>query len=100
MHYTTCCKTQSVDPVDGQNNCPKHVELIGIINKLLLLRLVGCLYYLYKIRYIYHQSAITIYKTKYFVFRTLLEDFYLHVLVNKIEKISGPLPKDLKNITL
>jgi len=25
---------------------PKHVELIGIINKPLLLHLVGCLYYL------------------------------------------------------
>ena len=25
--------TQSSAPGDGQNNCPKHVELIGIINK-------------------------------------------------------------------
>ena len=33
---------------DGQNNCPKHVELTGIINKPLLLHLVGCLYYLYQ----------------------------------------------------
>jgi len=32
-------------PVDGRNYRPKHVELIGIINKPLLLRLVGCLYY-------------------------------------------------------
>ena len=31
----------------GKNNCPKHVELTGIINKTLLLHLVGCLYYLY-----------------------------------------------------
>ena len=31
-----------------QNNSPKHVELTGIINKPLLLRLVGCLYYLYQ----------------------------------------------------
>ena len=38
--------THSLAPEDGQNNCPKHVELIGIINKTLLLRLVGCLYYL------------------------------------------------------
>ena len=30
-----------------QNNFPKHVELTGIINKPLLLHLVGCLYYLY-----------------------------------------------------
>ena len=47
MHYTTSCNTQSSAPEDGQNNCPKHVELTGIINKPLLLYLVGCLYYLY-----------------------------------------------------
>ena len=45
--YTTSCNTQSSAPEDGQNNCPKHVELIGIINKPLLLHLDGCLYYLY-----------------------------------------------------
>ena len=43
----TSCNTQSSAPEDVQNNCPKHVELTGIINKPLLLRLVGCLYYLY-----------------------------------------------------
>ena len=32
----------------GQNNFPKHVELTRIINKPLLLHLVGCLYYLYQ----------------------------------------------------
>ena len=32
--------TQSSAPEDGQNNCPKHVELTGIINKPLLLHLV------------------------------------------------------------
>ena len=47
VHYTTSCNTQSSAPEDGQNNCPKHVELTGIINKPLLLRLVGYLYYLY-----------------------------------------------------
>jgi len=31
-------------PEDGRNQRPKHVELIGIINKPLLLYLVGCLY--------------------------------------------------------
>ena len=40
--------TQSSDPEDGQNNFPKHVELTGIINKSLLLHLVGCLYCLYQ----------------------------------------------------
>ena len=39
--------TQSSAPEDGQNNYPKHVELTEIINKPLLLHLVGCLYYLY-----------------------------------------------------
>ena len=42
---------QSSAPEDGQNNCPKHVELTGIINKSLLLYLVGCLYYLYFITF-------------------------------------------------
>ena len=46
VHYTTSCNTQSSAPEDGKNNCPKHVELTGIINKPLLLHLVGCLYYL------------------------------------------------------
>jgi hypothetical protein len=44
VHYTT---TQSSAPEDGQNNCPKHVELTGIINKPLLLHIIGCIYYLY-----------------------------------------------------
>jgi len=48
MHYTTICNTQSSTPEDEKNNCPKHVELTGIISKTLLLFLVGCLYYLYK----------------------------------------------------
>jgi len=47
VHYTTSCNTQSSVPEDGQNNCPKHVELTGSINEPLLLHLVGCLYYLY-----------------------------------------------------
>ena len=48
VHYTTSCNTQSSVPEDGQNKCPKHVELTGIINKPLVLHLVGCLYYLYQ----------------------------------------------------
>ena len=38
-------QTQSSAPEDGGNHRPKHVELIEIINKLLLLQLVDCLYY-------------------------------------------------------
>jgi len=45
VHYTTNCNTQSSAPEDGQNYLPKHVELNVIINKPLLLHLVGCLYY-------------------------------------------------------
>ena len=47
-NYTTNCNTQSSAPEDGQNNCPKHVQLTEIINKPLLLHLFGCLYYLYQ----------------------------------------------------
>ena len=48
VHYTTSCNTQCSAPEGGQNNGPKHVELTGIINKPLLLHLVGCLYNLYQ----------------------------------------------------
>ena len=45
VHYTTSCNTQSSAPNDGRYFRPKNVELIGIINKPLLLHLVGCLHY-------------------------------------------------------
>ena len=38
--------TRSSAPEDGQNNCPKHVELTGIVNKSLLLHLVDCLLFI------------------------------------------------------
>jgi hypothetical protein len=47
VHYTTSCNTQSSAPEGGQNNCPKHVELTGIINKPLLLHLVSCLLFIF-----------------------------------------------------
>ena len=53
--------TQSSAPEDGQNNFPKHVELTGIINKPLLLHLVGCLYYLYQWCTVKHISDNEIY---------------------------------------
>ena len=41
-HYTTSCNnTQSSVPEDGRDQRPKHVELIGIIKKPLLLHIVG-----------------------------------------------------------
>jgi len=43
VHYTTSCNTQSSASEDGRNHRPRHVELIGIINKPLFLHLVGCL---------------------------------------------------------
>jgi len=43
VHYTTSYKRCSA-PEDGRNYRTKHVELIEIINKLLLLHLVGCFY--------------------------------------------------------
>ena len=53
VHYTTSCNTQSSAPEVGENYCLKHVALTGIINKPVLLHLVGCLYYLYFIIYIF-----------------------------------------------
>ena len=46
--YTTSCVTQSSAPEDVRDQRLKHVELIGIINKPLLLHLVGvCIIYLH-----------------------------------------------------
>jgi len=47
MAQQHCGCSYFAHPEDGQNNCPKHVELTGIINKPLLLHLFGCLYHLY-----------------------------------------------------
>jgi len=47
VYYTTSCKTQSSAPEYGWIHRPKHVELIGTINKSLLLHLIGCPHYLY-----------------------------------------------------
>ena len=41
VHNTTSCNTQSGAPEDVRDQLPKHVLLIGIINKPLLLLLVG-----------------------------------------------------------
>jgi len=49
VHYTTSCNTKPSAPEDGRDHRPKHVELIGIINKPLLLPLVGA----YIIDYVY-----------------------------------------------
>ena len=54
MCYTTSCNTHSSAPEYGRDHSPKHVELIGIINKLLLLHLVGCLCYLYMYALLYN----------------------------------------------
>jgi len=44
QHLNHCATAVVSAPEDGRNYRPKHVELIEIINKLLLLHLVGCLY--------------------------------------------------------
>jgi len=56
VHYTTSCNTQSSAPEVGRDHCPKHVEPIGIINKPLLLHLVGVyIIYIYDARSIKYQ---------------------------------------------
>jgi hypothetical protein len=40
-------RAQCHAPEEGRNHRPKHVELIGIINKPLLLHLFGYLYYFF-----------------------------------------------------
>jgi len=51
--------TQPSAPEDGRNYRPKHIELIEIINKLLLLHLFGCLYYNYPCIFAFLESITT-----------------------------------------
>ena len=79
MHYTTSCNAQSSAPEDGQNNFPKPVELTGIINKPLLLHLVGCLYYLYFI--IFFETCK---QSQFIPLQNVVYFITLHFLVRKI----------------
>ena len=80
MYYTTSCNTQSSAPEYGQNNCPKHVEMTGIINKPFLLNLVGCLYYLYfTVFFFRHVKQSQFIPLQYIVYFIML-----HFLVRKI----------------
>jgi hypothetical protein len=80
VHYATSCNTQCSAPEDGQNNCLKHVELTGIINKPLLLRLVGCLCYLYQWRTVKQISDKEIYLLIKYIKKRSLESSETPVL--------------------
>ena len=80
VHYTTSCNTQSNAPEDGQNNYPKHVELTGIINKRLLLHLVGCLYYLYFIIFFLRLAK----QSQFIPLQNVVYFITLYILVRKI----------------
>ena len=80
MHGQQHIKTHSGVPEDGQNNCPKHVELTGIINKPLLLHLVGCLYYLYLIIYFLRLAK----RSQFIPLQNVVYFIRLTVLVRKI----------------
>ena len=97
MHYTTSCNTQSSAPEDGQNNFPKHVELTGIINKSLLLHLVGCLYYFYLIIYIFLRLAkqsqfIPLQNVVYFITLPFLVRKIFTFYINNVLQIKCPFP--------
>ena len=97
MHYTTSCNTQSSAPEHGQNNCPKHVELTGIINKPLLLHLVGCLYYLYFIIYFLlrlakHSQFIPLQNVVYFITLPFLVRKIFTFYINDVLLFKCPFP--------
>jgi len=95
VHYTTSCNTQSSSPAYGQNNCPKHVELTGIINKPLLLNLVGCLYYLYSLYFLRlakQSQFIPLQKVVYFITLPFLVRKMFTFYVNDVLLFKCPFP--------
>ena len=95
VHYTTSCDTQSSTLEDGQNNWPKHVELTAVINKLLLLHLVGCLYYLYFIifflRLAKHTQFIPLQNVLYFMLPFLVRKIFTFY-INYVLLFKCPFP--------
>jgi len=85
----------------GKEICPKHAELTEIINKPLLLHLVGCLYYLYIYIYIYifrlaaQYQFIPLQNVVYFITLTVLirKIFTLYINDVLLFKCSFPGPK-------
>ena len=95
VQNTTTCNTQSSAPEDGQNNCPKYVELTGIINKPLLLHLVGCLYYLYFIiffRLAKQSQFIRLQNVVYFVTLPFLVRKIFTFYINEVLLFKCPVP--------
>ena len=95
VHYTTNCNTQSNAPEDGQNNCPKHVELTGIINKPVLLHLVGfCIIYisLYFLRLAKQSQFIPLQNFLYFISLLFLVRKIFTFYVNDVLIFKCPIP--------
>jgi len=94
VHYTTSCNTQSSVPEDGKNNCPKHVELTGIINQPLLLHLVGCLHYfisLYFLRLAKQSQFIPLQNLVYFITLPVLVPKILTFYINDVPSFKCPI---------
>ena len=81
---------------DGQNNFPKYVELTGIINKPLLLHLVGCLYYLYFItfflRLVKKSQFISLQNIVYFITLPVLVRKIFTFYINDVLLFKCPIP--------
>ena len=69
---------QSSAPEDGRDHPPKCVELIAVINKSLLLHLVGCLYYLCSKLF---NTARIVEKCNHFVTKNLLINWMVRLFV-------------------
>jgi hypothetical protein len=95
VHYTTTCNAQSSVLEDGQNNCLKYVELTEIINKPLLLYLVGCLYYLYFIiffRLVKQSQFIPLQNVVYFITLPFLVRKIFTFYINDVLLFKCPIP--------
>ena len=89
MQYTTSCNTQSSASDDGRNYRPKHVELIGIINKPLLLHLVVCLYYcISDARSYKYETTICIYSRTSTCFGLTQTIIRILTIIFKVSKMS------------
>jgi len=70
-NYTTSCNTQSSAPEDGQNDCPKHVELTGIIVASSWLSILFIFHYIF-LRFAKQSQFIPLQNVVYFIMLNFL----------------------------
>ena len=91
VHFTTSCNTQFSAPEDGQNNCPKHVELTGIIVASSWLSILFIFHYIF-LRLAKQSQFIPLQNVVYFITLPFLVHKIFTFYINDVLLFKCPIP--------